>query len=79
MSTDQAALDRLAAALVAVSAAWNSPAARAGGGEVARVHAERRPGGVLLRLSDVADGRSVEVVLDAADARDLGGYLTRGR
>ena len=61
----------------AVSAAWNSPAAQAGSRAEVRMHAERRPDGTLLRISDVQGGRSVEVVLPVADARALGRYLNR--
>jgi hypothetical protein len=84
--TDQAALDRFAAAVAAahdpvgklaeaVSAAWNHPAAQAAGGVVARMHAERQPDGVLLRITDAASGRSVEAVLDTAACQDLARYL----
>lgn len=70
-------IERFAAA---VSAAWNGSAVRADSrGEAGKIHAERHPGGVLLRLSDVQGGRSVEVVLPAADARDLGRYLNAAR
>ena len=40
------------------------------------MHAEPRPGGTLLRMTDVHAGRSVEVTLDADACRSLGRYLT---
>ena len=59
----------------AVHAAWTSPAARAGGGEV-DLHAERQPDGTMLRMT--AGGHRLEVVLDGAACRDLGRFLTAG-
>ena len=85
---DQASIDRLADAVWAandpwqrlaraVHAAWTSPAAGAGGGEV-RMHAERQQdGGTLLRMT--AAGRSIEAVLDNAERLSLIRYLTAGK
>ena len=72
-----AAHDPLERFASAVSAMWNSPADRTGDRGEVRMHAERRPDGTLLRLTDVASGRAVEAVLDTAAVRDLARYLNR--
>jgi len=50
------------------------PAARTAVRGEARLHAERRPGGTMLRMT-TPDWRRVEVVLDAAKCQSLARYL----